>query len=153
MVNKTTGTFKTININKDFKTSYGTINRKAPSSIFINVAGWVNIPTDEPIVSGLKDKRNNSTRLLKHSKGIKQSIYNSINKELFIGNRTLLISDIAAFIPSNKPNYYNYEVNIYQKDKPLLLTEPAIQNEITKVFNIIIENLQNQENIIYTKSK
>jgi hypothetical protein len=152
--NKNIGTIKNLKINKNFKTSYGTINKKSPASLYINVAGWLNIKSNKPTINDVNEKMKNSKMLLKRSKAIKQTIYDNLNRKLFIDDRTILVSDIAVQVPSNKPNFYNYEVSLYQKNnKPLLISNPAIQSEIIKISNIIIEILQKQENVKYTRTK
>jgi hypothetical protein len=133
---------------KTAKVIYGTVDSINLKSLYLNIQTWV-----EPI-----EESENWTRVvLNLSRGIKHSIYEIINKELFNENFIVDLDLRSSGLHLGKKSFMNLEINFYLKNEGLDIKGVEIKNslqEITKqIFKINFSNNQYFDFYLTKKSK
>ena len=98
--NKLTG-FRT------FKSQYGTIDSTNLKSIYLNIQTWV-----EP----KKEVENWNRVVLNMSRGVKHSVYEHLNRDLFDDKFIVDLDLRTSGIQVKKKSFMNLEVNLYVKE-------------------------------------
>ena len=111
---------------KTAKVIYGTVDSINLKSLYLNIQTWV-----EPI-----EESENWTRVvLNLSRGIKHSIYETINKEIFTDKFIVDLDLRSSGLHLGKKSFMNLEINFYLKNEGLDIKGIEIKNllqEITK---------------------
>ena len=93
-----------LNLFNPIKSVYGTVDSKNLKSIYINIQSWVT-PTE--------DYENWNRIVSNFERGIKHTVFNSINPRIF-QERTIVDLDLrTSGISKGKKSFFNLEVNLY----------------------------------------
>jgi hypothetical protein len=133
---------------KTAKVIYGTVDSINLKSLYLNIQTWV-----EPI----EDSENWTRVVLNLSRGIKHSIYETIDKELFNENFIVDLDLRSSGLHLGKKSFMNLEINFYLKNEGLDIKGMEIKNslqEITKqIFKTNFSNNQYFKFYLTKKSK
>jgi hypothetical protein len=133
---------------KTAKVIYGTVDSINLKSLYLNIQTWV-----EPI----EDSENWTRVVLNLSRGIKHSIYETIDKELFNENFIVDLDLRSSGLHLGKKSFMNLEINFYLKNEGLDIKGVEIKNslqEITKqIFKTNFSNNQYFKFYLTKKSK
>jgi len=112
-----------LNLYKEIKTNYGTVDSKNLKSIFINIQSWAE-PTDE---------YDNWNRIVNNlSRQIKHTVYEHYNRAIF--NDTFIVDlDLrTSGIMYGKKSFMNLEVNLYLKNEVKKIIQMIYKDSIIK---------------------
>jgi len=111
---------------KTAKVIYGTVDSINLKSLYLNIQTWV-----EPI-----EESENWTRVvLNLSRGVKHSIYETIDKTIFTDKFIVDLDLRSSGLNMGKKSFMNLEINFYLQDENLDIKSTEIKNalqEITK---------------------
>ena len=111
---------------KTAKVIYGTVDSINLKSLYLNIQTWV-----EPI-----EESENWTRVvLNLSRGVKHSIYETINKKIFTDKFIVDLDLRSSGLNMGKKSFMNLEINFYLQEEGLDIKGTEIKNtlqEITK---------------------
>jgi len=117
---------------KTAKVVYGTVDSVNLKSLYLNIQTWV-----EPIY----ESDNWSRTVLNLSRGVKHSVYESLNNKIF---DTKFIVDLdlrSSGLNLNKKSFMNLEVNFYVIEENLDFKSKQIKDSLIKITNqIFIDN-------------
>ena len=122
---------------KTAKVIYGTVDSINLKSLYLNIQTWV-----EPI-----EETENWTRVvLNLSRGIKHSIYETINKEIFNDKFIVDLDLRSSGLNLGKKSFMNLEINFYLKDEGLDIKGIEIKNSLQEITEQIFKtNFSNNE--------
>jgi hypothetical protein len=131
---KTGKQFK-LNLNKDFRTYYGSVDYKKPKSIYLNISSWFS-----PTITS-----SNWDRVVgKLKRNIKYNILESVSTDLFIPTKQIVDLDIrTSGIKKDKRSYMNCEITLFLKREENIKSK-FIESNVGSVLNSIIDNTLNQ---------
>lgn len=138
------------NISNTLKVKYGTSFKHNPTSIYINMKGWM-FPTDV-------DVDFNKERKLLH-KRMRTILYSTINRNIFYENVTMV--DLywsyhskysCKIIQVGKPTFVNLEITLKQRGS-IACGEVSIDNEIKKLVKNILPLFDNHKHAKFNKTK
>jgi hypothetical protein len=113
---------------KTAKVVYGTVDSVKLKSLYLNIQTWV-----EPIY----ESDNWSRTVLNLSRGVKHSVYESLNNKIF---DTKFIVDLdlrSSGLNLNKKSFMNLEVNFYVIEENLDFKSKQIKDTLLKITNKI----------------
>ncbi len=113
---------------KTAKVVYGTVDSVNLKSLYLNIQTWV-----EPIY----ESDNWSRTVLNLSRGVKHSVYESLNNKIF---DTKFIVDLdlrSSGLNLNKKSFMNLEVNFYVIEENLDFKSKQIKDTLLKITNKI----------------
>ena len=117
---------------KTAKVVYGTVDSVNLKSLYLNIQTWV-----EPIY----ESDNWSRTVLNLSRGVKHSVYESLNNKIF---DTKFIVDLdlrSSGLNLGKKSFMNLEVNFYVIEENLDFKSKQIKDSLIKITNqIFIDN-------------
>ena len=138
---------KTEKIN-GFRTSkifYGTVDSKEFKSLYLNIQTWV-----EP----KKDSENWTRVVLNLSRGIKHSIYKTINKKIFTDKFIVDLDLRSSGLNVGKKSFMNLEINFYIIQDDLDFKGEEIKQSLQKLTKQIFnDNFLNNENFNFYLTK
>jgi hypothetical protein len=112
----------------------GTVDNKTVKSIYINLSAWA-----EPLIN-VDDKFNYNSVIKIITKSIKKELFNTLNKNLFYNDRTIVDFDMRkSGISFGKRSYMSCEITFYQKNNFKLQ-----ENEIVLSVNEYIKTIVNK---------
>ena len=115
---------------KTAKVIYGTVDSITLKSLYLNIQTWV-----EPMI-----ETENWTRVvLNLSRGIKHSIYEIINKEIFTDKFIVDLDLRSSGLNMGKKSFMNLEINFYLKDEGLDIKSVEIKNSLHKITQQIFQ--------------
>ena len=130
---------------KTAKIIYGTVDSMSLKSLYLNIQTWV-----EPIYES-----NNWTRtVLNMSRGIKHSVYESLDKTIFDTNFIVDLDLRSSGLSTGKKSFMNLEINFFiiQTDKDFKSDE--IKNSLKEIINqIFLDNFLENENFKFYLTK
>jgi hypothetical protein len=109
---------------KTAKVIYGTVDSINLKSLYLNIQTWV-----EPI----EDSDNWSRVVLNLSRGIKHSIYETINRKIFKDNFIVDLDLRSSGLNLGKKSFMNLEINLYVNEEGLDIKSPEIKNSLQKI--------------------
>ena len=116
---------------KTAKVIYGTVDSINLKSLYLNIQTWV-----EPI-----EESENWTRVvLNLSRGVKHSIYETINKKIFTDKFIVDLDLRSSGLNMGKKSFMNLEINFYLKNTNLDFKSLELQTALINVVNTIHEN-------------
>ena len=122
---------------KTAKVIYGTVDSINLKSLYLNIQTWV-----EPI----EESENWSRVVLNLSRGIKHSIYETINKEIFNENFIVDLDLRSSGLHLGKKSFMNLEINFYLKNEGLdikgMEIKKLLQETTKKIFKTNFSNNQ-----------
>lgn len=134
-----------INLNKNVRTKYGSINRLNPVVIYINGKSWIS-PTFDGNYEELVKKIFNSFR---------KELKMQVNSSPYFENKIICDFDLKiSSLKENKKNFLSFEFYIKQKVNVIQLKDMKIL--IKSTFKTAIDNLVNNlinNSFIMTKDK
>ena len=116
---------------KTAKVVYGTVDSVNLKSLYLNIQTWV-----EPIY----ESDNWSRTVLNLSRGVKHSVYESLNNKIF---DTKFIVDLdlrSSGLNLNKKSFMNLEVNFYVIEENLDFKSKQIKDSVLKITNKIFND-------------
>lgn len=116
---------------KTAKVIYGTVDSVNLKSLYLNIQTWV-----EPIY----ECDNWSRTVLNLSRGVKHSVYESLNNKIF---DTKFIVDLdlrSSGLNLGKKSFMNLEVNFYVIEENLDFKSKQIKNTLLKITNKIFND-------------
>ena len=116
---------------KTAKVVYGTVDSVNLKSLYLNIQTWV-----EPIY----ESNNWSRTVLNLSRGVKHSVYESLNNKIF---DTKFIVDLdlrSSGLNLNKKSFMNLEVNFYVIEENLDFKSKQIKDSVLKITNKIFND-------------
>ena len=131
---------------KTAKVIYGTVDSINLKSLYLNIQTWV-----EPI-----EESENWTRVvLNLSRGIKHSIYETINKEIFNENFIVDLDLRSSGLHLGKKSFMNLEINFYLQEEGLDIKGIEIKNSLQEITKKIFKTnfLNNQYFNFYLTKK
>jgi hypothetical protein len=131
---------------KNYKSSYGTVDKTNPKSMYITINSWAQPKTDDVI---------NYSKVIRNlNKKIKDWLYNNLDVELFNKNNTIVDLDLrVSGIQANKRSYMSCEITLF-KNTDELITSDLIQEKSYKIINGIIRDIfKNHDFFTFHKSK
>ena len=109
---------------KTAKVIYGTVDSINLKSLYLNIQTWV-----EPI-----EESENWTRVvLNLSRGIKHSIYETINKEIFTDKFIVDLDLRSSGLHLGKKSFMNLEINFYLQEEGLDIKGTEIKNSLQEI--------------------
>jgi len=109
---------------KTAKVIYGTVDSINLKSLYLNIQTWV-----EPI-----EESENWTRVfLNLSRGVKHSIYETINREIFNENFIVDLDLRSSGLNLGKKSFMNLEINFYLKNEGLDIKGTEIKNSLQEI--------------------
>lgn len=129
---------------KDIKSSYGTVDCRDFKSIYINLQSWVT-PQKE---------FENFIRIVKNlERSIKHSVFNSINENILRKNSIVDLDLRHSGITFGKKSFFNLEINLYL-NKEIDFKSPILKNSIKHIITSIYnENIKNNRYFHFSLSK
>ena len=130
---------------KTAKIVYGTVDSINLKSLYLNIQTWV-----EPIYES-----DNWTRIvLNLSRGIKHSIYESINKQIFDDKFIVDLDLRSSGLNLNKKSFMNLEINFYLSQDGLDFKSNEIKQNLQKITEKIFkDNFINNQNFNFYLTK
>ena len=130
---------------KTAKIVYGTVDSINLKSLYLNIQTWV-----EPIY-----ECDNWTRtVLNLSRGIKHSIYESINKQIFDDKFIVDLDLRSSGLNLNKKSFMNLEINFYLSQENLDFKSSEIKQSLQKITEQIFnDNFLKNENFNFYLTK
>jgi hypothetical protein len=131
---------------KTAKVIYGTVDSINLKSLYLNIQTWV-----EP-----KEESENWTRVvLNLSRGIKHSIYETINKEIFTDKFIVDLDLRSSGLHLGKKSFMNLEINFYLQEEGLDIKGIEIKNSLQEITKKIFKTnfLNNQYFKFYLTKK
>ena len=122
---------------KTAKVVYGTVDSVNLKSLYLNIQTWV-----EPFY----DCENWNRTVLNLSRGVKHSVYESLNKKIF---DTKFIVDLdlrSSGLSLGKKSFMNIEVNFFIIEENLDFKSKQIKDSLIKITNQIFINNFNENN-------
>lgn len=123
---------KTVKLNlfNPIKSVYGTVDSKNLKSVYINIQSWV---------TPKEDFENWNRIVCNLNREIKHTVYDSINREIFL-EKTIVDLDLrTSGILHGKKSFFNLEVNLYTT-QPVEFKSPKIKESIKKIVRSIFKN-------------
>jgi hypothetical protein len=109
---------------KTAKVIYGTVDSINLKSLYLNIQTWV-----EPI-----EESENWTRVvLNLSRGVKHSIYETINKEIFTDKFIVDLDLRSSGLNMGKKSFMNLEINFYLQEEGLDIKGIEIKNSLQEI--------------------
>jgi len=93
-----------LNILKDAKCHYGTVDSKEFKSLYLNIQTWV-----EP----KKDSENWTRVVLNMNRSVKHSVFNNLNKEIFDDKFIVDLDLRTSGLHMKKKSFMNLEINLF----------------------------------------
>lgn len=119
-----------VNLSNNFKSVYGTVDSKNLKSVYINIQSWVSP----------KDEMENWNRIVcNFSRELKHTVFESIDKSLFIPNSIVDLDLRTSGIFYGKKSFLNLEINLFA-DKEIDFKSNTLKNSIKKIINNIQEH-------------
>ena len=130
---------------KTAKVIYGTVDSINLKSLYLNIQTWV-----EPI-----DESENWTRVvLNLSRGIKHSIYKTINKKIFTDKFIVDLDLRSSGLNMGKKSFMNLEINFYITQEGLDFKGKEIKQSLQQITEqIFIDNFLKNENFNFYLTK
>ena len=131
---------------KTAKVIYGTVDSINLKSLYLNIQTWV-----EPI----EESENWSRVVLNLSRGIKHSIYETINKEIFTDKFIVDLDLRSSGLHLGKKSFMNLEINFYLQEEGLDIKGIEIKNSLQEITKKIFKTnfLNNQYFNFYLTKK
>ena len=130
----------------NYKVVIGTVDNKNPKALYISISAW-----GQPINL---DDDNYTIAIKKLNKDIKKKVYESLPKNLFDGNRTIVDFEIKeSGISNERRSYMNCEITLFK------LNDFKIQNNLisewikTITSKVISEVFEYNPNFKFYKTK
>lgn len=119
---------------ENYKVLSGTVDNKNPKTLYLNISAW-----GLPLMDDDEINYNNVIRYI--TKSIKTELFNNLDRNLFIPNRTIVDFDMrTSGIIYGKRSYMNCEITLFQKHS-FKLQEQEIQNSINEIAKNITQNV------------
>jgi hypothetical protein len=131
LAKKIIGTLKTLNVNNEFKTTYGTLNKHYPSSFYIYNSALFTPTSNEKI--------NHFKTILRVSKNIKQFLNDTLDKTKYNVNRTIVNISGAESINPNQQSFMEFQIYLYQLKPYINFNSNEMANEVTSITNSILK--------------
>lgn len=133
-----------LNLFSPIKSVYGTVDSKNLKSLYINIQSWVSP----------KFEHDNWNRVVGNlNKEIKNSVFNSIDTELFKEQSIVDLDLRSSGLSKGKKSFFNLEVNLYTT-KELDFKSPELKESVKKIIkNIVKDNVVENEFFTFSISK
>jgi hypothetical protein len=133
-----------LNLFNPIKSVYGTVDSTNLKSIYINIQSWVSP----------KSNQLNWSRIVSNlSKEIKNSVFNSIDKNLFKEHNIVDLDLRSSGLFEGKKSFLNLEVNIYP-NKEIDFKSPELKESVKEIIkNIVKDNVVENEFFTFSISK
>ena len=119
---------------ENYKVLSGTVDNKNPKTLYLNISAW-----GLPLMDDDEINYNNVIRYI--TKSIKTELFNNLDRNLFIPNRTIVDFDMrTSGIIYGIRSYMNCEITLFQKHS-FKLQEQEIQNSINEIAKNITQNV------------
>jgi hypothetical protein len=130
---------------KTAKIIYGTVDSMNLKSLYLNIQTWV-----EPIYES-----NNWTRtVLNMSRGIKHSVYESLDKTIFDTNFIVDLDLRSSGLTTGKKSFMNLEINFFIIQADMDFKSDEIKNSLKEIINqIFLDNFLENENFKFYLTK
>lgn len=130
---------------KTAKIIYGTVDSMSLKSLYLNIQTWV-----EPIYES-----NNWTRtVLNMSRGIKHSVYESLDKTIFDTNFIVDLDLRSSGLTTGKKSFMNLEINFFIIQIGMDFKSDEIKNSLKEIINqIFSDNFLENENFKFYLTK
>jgi hypothetical protein len=130
---------------KTAKIIYGTVDSMSLKSLYLNIQTWV-----EPIYEA-----NNWTRtVLNMSRGIKHSVYESLDKTIFDTNFIVDLDLRSSGLTIGKKSFMNLEINFFIIQTDMDFKSDEIKNSLKEIINqIFLDNFLENENFKFYLTK
>lgn len=130
---------------KTAKIIYGTVDSMSLKSLYLNIQTWV-----EPIYES-----NNWTRtVLNMSRGIKHSVYESLDKTIFDTNFIVDLDLRSSGLSTGKKSFMNLEINFFIIQIGMDFKSDEIKNSLKEIINqIFLDNFLENENFKFYLTK
>jgi len=130
---------------KTAKIIYGTVDSMNLKSLYLNIQTWV-----EPIYES-----NNWTRtVLNMSRGIKHSVYESLDKTIFDTNFIVDLDLRSRGLTTGKKSFMNLEINFFIIQADMDFKSDEIKNSLKEIINqIFLDNFLENENFKFYLTK
>lgn len=130
---------------KTAKIIYGTVDSMSLKSLYLNIQTWV-----EPIYES-----NNWTRtVLNMSRGIKHSVYESLDKTIFDTNFIVDLDLRSSGLTTGKKSFMNLEINFFIIQTNMDFKSDEIKNSLKEIINqIFLDNFLENENFKFYLTK
>ena len=117
---------------KTAKVIYGTVDSVNLKSLYLNIQTWV-----EPIY----ESDNWSRTVLNLSRGVKHSVYESLNNKIFDSKFIVDLDLRSSGLNLKKKSFMNIEVNFFVTEENLDFKSKQIKDSLIKITNqIFIDN-------------
>lgn len=133
-----------MNLSSSFKSIYGTVDSKNLKSLYINIQSWVSPKTE----------LDNWNRVVCNlSRELKHTVFESIDKTVFIKNSIVDLDLRTSGICSGKKSFFNLEINLFL-DKELDFKSLELKETIKKIVkNIQRTNISNNDYFDFSLTK
>lgn len=133
-----------MNLSSSFKSIYGTVDSKNLKSLYINIQSWVSPKTE----------LDNWNRVVCNlSRELKHTVFESIDKTVFIKNSIVDLDLRTSGICSGKKSFFNLEINLFL-DKELDFKSLELKESIKKIVkNIQRTNISNNDYFDFSLTK
>lgn len=133
-----------MNLSSSFKSIYGTVDSKNLKSLYINIQSWVSPKTE----------LDNWNRVVCNlSRELKHTVFDSIDKTVFIKNSIVDLDLRTSGICSGKKSFFNLEINLFL-DKELDFKSLELKESIKKIVkNIQRTNISNNDYFDFSLTK
>jgi len=133
-----------LNLYSPIKSLYGTVDSKKLKSVFINIQSWVTP----------KDDLENWNRIVGNlNRGIKHSVFNSIDKNYFLEKSIVDLDLRVSGISKGKKSFFNLEVNLYTNIE-MDFKSFELKEEVKRIVkHIYFENIKDNRYFEFSKSK
>jgi len=141
---KTGKQFK-LQLNKNFRTYYGSVDYKNPKSIYLNLSSWF---------TPLTESENWDRVVGKLKKKIKYNILDTSSTEIFIDNKNIVDLDIrTSGIKKGKRSYMNCEITLFLKKESNIKSKKVVENAGNVLNKIIDDTLTHSSDFHFYPTK
>ena len=137
---------KITDVSDNYTITFGTVDNKKPKSVYIRISSW-GLPMT------YSDTENYKRVIHNLSKVIKQGLYNTLDKDFYGKDRTIVDLDMReSGIKQNKRSYMCTEVTLFQENEYHINAEP-LYNYSHTLIKSIIQILDDNKDFDFHKTK
>lgn len=123
-----------LDINSNYKISFGSVDSKNPKAIYLKISGW-GLPTNDDI----EVDYNNVIKKL--NKKIRLFVYNNLDRTLFESDRSIIDLDMReSGIVYSKKSFMSCEITLFQLNN-YELNQPIVVNHLECLLRNLIEDV------------
>lgn len=134
-----------LNVDKNYKIYYGTVDNNNLKSVYITINSWAE---PKQYITNPRHTINTLTRSVKHQ------VLNTLNQKIFNSNFIVDLDLKSSGIELGKKSFMSLNIYLYNKPNIDDFKSPVVLNDIKKIlFNLIDNTLENNKYFMFQPKK